>query len=47
MRALHRLGTVGATTALLGASLLGSAGAASAATTPPPSPPPARPARCR
>ena len=35
MRALHRLGTIGVTTALAGASLLGSAGAASATTTTP------------
>lgn len=34
MRALHRLGTIGVTTALVGASLLGTAGAASATTTP-------------
>jgi hypothetical protein len=40
MRALHRLGTIGVTTALAGASLLGSAGAASAATTPTPKPEP-------
>jgi hypothetical protein len=32
MRALHRLGTIGVTTVLAGASLLGTAGAASAAT---------------
>jgi hypothetical protein len=38
MRALHRLGTIGVTTALAGASLLGTAGVASAATPAPSTP---------
>jgi hypothetical protein len=38
MRALHRIATIGATTALVGTSLLSTAGVASAATTPPAEP---------
>jgi hypothetical protein len=40
MRALHRLGTIGVTTVIAGASLLGSAGVASAATPVAPKPEP-------
>jgi hypothetical protein len=44
MRALHRIATIGATTALVGASLLSTAGVASAASAP--TTPPAEPTGC-